>query len=128
MKILIVEDEILIQKSLKRMLEKRGVTVMCTASGREAIDYISKEKFDRIICDLMLQDISGFDILEESKRFYTPSEISTIFVIITAYSSSQVLLTAQKYGCTILSKPFDNLDKVIEIFIGDHHDKAKEEI
>jgi CheY-like chemotaxis protein len=117
MKILIIEDEILIQKSLQKLLEKRGASVDCSSSGRDAITKISVNNYDRIICDLMLQDISGFDVIEESKKKYTLEQIGKIFVIITAYSSQQVMNKAKAYNCSVLNKPFESMSKAIEIFM-----------
>jgi CheY-like chemotaxis protein len=117
MNILLVEDEPLIQKSLKKLLEKKGATVTAVGSGREAISLILENTYDRIICDLMLQDLSGFDIIEESKKKFASEQIGQIFIIITAYSSSQVLSKAREYGCRVLTKPFDNLNEAIELFI-----------
>ena len=114
---LIVEDEILIQKSLRKLLEKKGFDVDTASSGHEAIRLILDNKYNRIVCDLMLQDISGFDVIEESKQKYDLEEISKIFVIITAYSSPQVISKAEKYNCVILNKPFDNIKDTINTFI-----------
>jgi CheY-like chemotaxis protein len=71
--------------------------------------------YDRIVCDLMLQDISGFDVIEESKKKFSTDEISTKFVIMTAYNSPQVLSKANSYQCKLLNKPFDNLEEAIRI-------------
>ena len=117
MKILLVEDEPLIQKSLKALLMRKGCEVDVEASGKKAILKIESTDYDRIICDLMLQDITGFDVIEESKKRYTIKEIGDLFIIITAYSSEQVLDRASKYGCKVLSKPFEDLNKALEIFI-----------
>ena len=117
MNILIVEDEPLIARSLKRLLEKKGCTVTWESTGNGAIETIKNQEFDRIISDLMLQDISGFDVLEESKDKYNISEIGEKFIIITAYSSQQVLNKAATYGCLVLSKPFEDLKEAIDIFI-----------
>ena len=113
--ILIIEDEILIQQSLKKLLERKGMRVDVSASGKIAIDMILSQNFDRIICDLMLQDISGFDVIEESKKKYSPDEIGKKFVIMTAYNSPQVLSRASTYQCKLLNKPFDNLDEAIRL-------------
>lgn len=113
--ILIIEDEILIQQSLKKLFERRGFVVDVSASGKLAIDYILNKNYDRIICDLMLQDISGFDVIEESKKKFSPSEISSKFVIMTAYNSPQVLSRANAYQCKLLNKPFDNLEEALRI-------------
>ena len=123
MKILVIEDEILILKSLQKLLERQGIEVLTTPSGREAIDLIHQNRFDRIICDLMLKDISGFDIIESSKKLYTESEISELFIIITAYSSPQVLNQANKYNCLIINKPFKNIHEAIKRFIQGKNDK-----
>jgi CheY-like chemotaxis protein len=113
--LLIIEDEILIQQSLKKLFERKGVKVDVSASGKQAIDMILKNSYDRIICDLMLQDISGFDVIEESKKKYSLEEIGEKFVIMTAYNSPQVLSRANSYQCRLLNKPFDNLEEAIRL-------------
>jgi CheY-like chemotaxis protein len=114
-KILIIEDEILIQQSLKKLLEMKGIFVDVSASGKIAIDLILKNHYNKIVCDLMLQDISGFDVIEESKKKFSTSEISKKFIIMTAYSSPQVLSRANTYQCQLLNKPFINLEQALQI-------------
>ena len=80
MKILIIEDEVLIQQSLKILMENMGLSVDVTAQGREAIIMLQKTNYDKIICDLMLQDITGFDVIEESLKRYSREEIKNKFV------------------------------------------------
>jgi CheY-like chemotaxis protein len=113
--LLIIEDEILIQQSLKKLFERRGYKVDVSASGKIAIDLILQNDYDRIICDLMLQDISGFDVIEESKKKFSPKEISDKFVIMTAYNSPQVLSRANSYQCRLLNKPFDDLEQAMKL-------------
>lgn len=118
MKILVIEDEILIQKSLQKLLKRGGAEVDVTASGIEAIEMISNTNYDRIVCDLMLKDITGFDIIEESRDKYNEEELSKLFFIITAYSSPQVLEKAHAYGCRVINKPFKNIQETINLFLG----------
>lgn len=117
MKILVIEDEVLIQQSLKKMLEKMGADVSVASRGMDALELIRTNDFDRIICDLMLQDITGFDIIEDSKSKYTLKNISEKFIIITAYSSEQVLTKANEYGCIVLNKPFMDMKKALHTMI-----------
>ena len=117
-KILIIEDETLIALSLKKLLTRRGHLVTTIESGLEAIRLIKGEHYDRVICDLMLQDISGFDIIEESRTYLGESKIRLDFVIMTAYNSSQVLEKAREYGCKILSKPFEDLNQALSVIEG----------
>lgn len=114
MKILIIEDELLIQQSLKILLEKMGMDVVATAHGKEAIKLIHEINFDRIICDLMLQDITGFDIIDESLKKYSRDEIRTKFIIMSAYNSPEILEKAQSYHCKFISKPFHDIQDTLK--------------
>lgn len=115
MKIFVIEDEVLIQQSLKKLFERKGHVVDVSASGKKAIDMIMANDYERIICDLMLQDISGFDVIEESKKKFSPAEISKRFVIMTAYNSPQVLTRANSYQCRLLNKPFDDIEEAMRL-------------
>ena len=117
MKILIIEDELLILKSLQKLVSKKGHDVTALSGGHEAINQILENDFDRIVCDLMLQDITGIDIIEASKKKYTSDEISNKFIIMTAYTSEHVLGKAGNYNCPILAKPFDDIIKVVDDII-----------
>ena len=95
------------------MVEKRGHIVKVTAQGKEGLAMILNEDFDRVICDLMLQDITGFDIIEESKRVFSLDEIKQRFVIMTAYTSDAILAKAKNYQCKIFHKPFKDVEETL---------------
>ncbi len=114
MQILVIEDEALIQRSLKKMLEALGHKVDACSSGREALTLIASKVYDRIVCDLMLQDTTGFDVIEDSKRVMDRKAIASKFVLMTAYSSPQVINRAKSYGCDFLKKPFDSAAHALE--------------
>lgn len=118
-KLLIVEDEILILRSLQSLLTKRGAEVDGVKNGVEAIKLIREGNYDRVICDLMLKDITGFEVIEETKNHLGDKSVSEIFIIITAYSSEQILDRASKYGCPVLSKPFEDMGAALKLFLGD---------
>ena len=118
-KILIIEDETLIARSLKMLLEKSGHCVTWTESGIEAIKLIQEEDFDRIVCDLMLQDISGFDILEEGRRIFTSEEFNNKFIIMTAYNSIPIVEKIGHYNCSYLQKPFIDIKEALRTINGD---------
>ncbi len=117
--ILIIEDEVLIAQSLRKLLERQGHRVETTESGHDAIERIARTPYDRIVCDLMLQDISGFDVLEESRKRFSPAEISEKFILMTAYNSPQVLEKAREYQCEILNKPFEDLRAALKRIEGE---------
>ena len=117
MKILLIEDELLIRKSLEKMLKKKGADVTSIDNGQDAIKLILNDNYDRIVCDLMLKDINGFDIIEDSKTKYSIEEIGKKFIIITAYSSLQIIEKAKSYNCIVIQKPFENIDEVLNLFL-----------
>ncbi len=120
MNIVIIEDEILILKALSKILQKQGHHITSFVSGVDAIDYLKLNKPDRIVCDLMLQDISGFDILEEARQYFKQDELKEKFIIMTAYSSEHVLSKIKDYGCHVLRKPFQNMSEALNIIVGGH--------
>lgn len=107
--ILIVEDEFLIAKSMCKKFETFGHSASSIPSGIEAIKLINLHKFDLVICDLMLQDISGFDVIDEIISKPTTPKI----VIMTAYSSAQIMERAKNYDCKIFQKPFSDLEAAL---------------
>lgn len=117
MKILIVEDEVLIQQSLKILLENMGMEVDATTHGKEAIHLIQNNDYDKIVTDLMLQDITGFDVIEESLKKYSREQIKTKFVIISAYNSPEILEKARSYECLFISKPFHHIQDTLNLMI-----------
>ena len=72
-KILLIEDEILIQKSLKKLLEAKGAVVSVESSGKEAIETIFQNDFDKIIIGInnfySLKEIINFKIINKNKMF-----------------------------------------------------------
>lgn len=113
MKILIIEDEKLIQKSLERYLSSRGAEVESTHLGNYGIKLIRSNFYDKIICDIMLSDITGFEIIESLKRDQIWEEVSKKFVLMTAYCSGKVLERARHYDIPLLKKPFVNFGQTI---------------
>lgn len=115
MKILIIEDEILIQSTMMRFLKKHHHSVTGTASGQSAIELLTTENFDTIFCDLMLQDLNGFDILDYSRSKFGINYVKNKFIIMTAYTSTQIQEKAMSYECPILLKPFESLQIVLKL-------------
>ena len=65
MRILIVEDEVLLAKSLQEILEDSGHTVSSAYDGQEGLELARSAHFDLLILDLMLPGRDGFSITQE---------------------------------------------------------------
>jgi len=70
--ILLAEDNMINQKLVARMLEKRGHTVVVADNGKEALEALEKEHFDLILMDVQMPEMNGFEataaIREKEKK------------------------------------------------------------
>jgi DNA-binding NtrC family response regulator len=112
-RILVVDDERTICIAIQRLLMGRGHEVDTALSGEEAIEKLGRESYNLVITDLNLKKLSGMDLLHWIKH-YAPE---TAVIMITAYGSEKIAVTAMKLGAAdYLPKPFDNdeLELVVE--------------
>src|SRR5690349_4074789 len=68
MKVLVVDDDPLILEFIRRGLSEEGYTVDVATSGGEGAMFARMSQYDAIILDLMLPDMSGFDIVERLRK------------------------------------------------------------
>jgi two-component system, NtrC family, response regulator PilR len=106
--LLIIDDEEKISAVLARMLAKDGHEVEFTTSPVEGVAMLGRRRFDVVLCDLRMPEMSGIDVLERAKR----ANPETDFVVMTAYASVQTAVEAMKKGALdYLIKPF-SVDEV----------------
>jgi two-component system response regulator PilR (NtrC family) len=102
-RILVIDDEKSMREFLELMLERDGYYVRCAEGGIEAMRILESERFDLVITDIRMKPMSGLDVLKQCKPFYP----GTIFIIISAYASTETAVAAMKEGAyDYLPKPF----------------------
>lgn len=122
MKVLVVDDEIVSQKKMLKIMEEFGECVS-VASGQEAIDTFRQAwetglPFELIFLDISMPDISGIDVLNkiraiEKKKALTGANIVKV-IMVTAHSHQDVVVGSMKAGCNnYIVKPFDR-SKVVQ--------------
>ncbi|MBI5050424.1 MAG: response regulator [Nitrospirae bacterium] len=81
MKILIVDDDIHIQRLYKEELEDEGYEVVVAGTGKEALVLFEKEKPDIVTLDILMPDIDGISLLRTMKEQApkTPIIMSTAY-------------------------------------------------
>jgi two-component system response regulator HydG len=113
LKIMIVDDEMIVRESFRHWFEKIGHEVDTAASGPDALKKLDKTAFDLLFVDIKMPGMNGIDLLQRIKADYP----DTTVVIITAYGSIETAVTAMKLGASdYLLKPFkpDHLTLVME--------------
>jgi signal transduction histidine kinase len=79
LRILIVDDEVALTRSLAKMLDRHEVDI--TNSGRDALALIARRRYDVAICDVMMPDITGIQLFHELRKAEDP--ITDRFLFIT---------------------------------------------
>ncbi len=121
-KVLLVEDELVLRKSVRDWLEEDGYNIECVETGEEALKRIKEEEFGVIVLDLRLPDIDGLQVFEQAKEL----KPETQGVIITAYPSRETQEKARRLGLLdYLAKPFkvEDLEKLITQALGEAEGK-----
>ncbi len=103
MKILLVEDDIMLNEMIWEYITSTGHLIKSVKNGKDALEVLEKEKFDLLILDINLPDIDGFTILE--KMHEQKSMIPTIYI--SALIDIEDISRAFDLGCfDYLKKPF----------------------
>ena len=102
-RILVIDDEMIVCESCKRILEEDGYEVETALSGKEAFEKMKENPFDIVITDLKMPGIDGMEIL----RIFHKDYPDTIVIMITGFSTVETAVEAMKLGAfDYIPKPF----------------------
>jgi len=103
MKVLVVDDELIIHESLKKTLVREGFTVDSAFSAKEGLAFLARESYELILTDLMMPEMDGLEFLHEIQK----AEYNIPIIMITGYPTIRTGLTALRMGAAdYLPKPF----------------------
>ena len=104
MQILVVEDEVLLARSLKEILEESGHSVSLAYDGEEGLELARSMHFDLLILDLMLPKLNGFQVARSLRKERSGLPI----LMLTAKSDILARVEGLDSGADYyLTKPFD---------------------
>lgn len=110
-KILIIDDEPLMRISITDALIAEGYDVKEVESGRQGMNFISKDNYNVIITDLKLPEVDGMEILKTALKRSPKSKV----IMMTAYGSVDTAVDAMKQGAyDYITKPF-SMDELLII-------------
>lgn len=99
-KILLVEDDPTMRRALRLLLEQQGYSIAEAADGEEALAILAGARFDLVVTDLFLREVSGLDIFRRHHH-------ETPVLIITGHGESALGRRArEESGGWFLEKPF----------------------
>jgi DNA-binding NtrC family response regulator len=117
-KILVVDDEVNLLKTLSDILNRSGYEVATAKDGTSALGLIGKDGFDIALLDIRMPHMDGIELLERIKAQRPDMEI----IIMTAYGTIETAKRSMKLGAyDYILKPLDidevlmNLKKITEM-------------
>ena len=103
MKLLLVEDNIQLNKALSAILKRNSYLVDSALDGEEALIYLKDYEYDVIVLDIMLPKIDGLEVLKRARR----DGVNTPIILLTARSTVEDKITGLDLGADdYLPKPF----------------------
>lgn len=108
-KILTCDDEKNIVRLIQVNLERQGYEVVTAYNGRECLEKVAAEHPDLIVLDLMMPEMTGFEVLEELKK--NPETQNIPVIMLTARTQDQDVLRGWQSGVECyLTKPFNPIE------------------
>jgi len=112
MRVLLVEDDSSVAKSIELMLQSEGFIVDSTDLGEDGLEIGKLYDYDIIILDLMLPDIDGYEVLRRLRA----ARVSTPILILSGLSEPDHKIRGLGIGADdYLTKPFDKRELVARI-------------
>jgi two-component system nitrogen regulation response regulator NtrX len=108
-KILIVDDESSIRKSLSAILEDEGFDVLVASDGAQGLSLMAQELPDAVLLDIWMPGQDGLEVLKEAKKRFPNLQ----FIIMSGHGTIETAVRATKLGAfDFIEKPL-SLDKVM---------------
>src|SRR5204863_3115926 len=110
--VLVVDDELLIRKSLSKVLRAKGYAVELASTGAEGLEKASDVRPHVMILDMRLPDTDGLSVLKRARELDPLLQV----IVITAFGDVQSAVDAMKLGaCDFLRKPYEMEDIALAV-------------
>lgn len=110
-KLLIIDDEPLILKTLEKILQDSAEVIFTAERGDEGIKILNSEEIHCVICDINMPGMNGVEVVKAIRE----SGNNVPFIFYTGHGNRELMLEAVKYGVfDFLNKPdLDGLEEVV---------------
>ena len=120
-----VEDDPTLREVLQEVLTARGLDVVASSRGEEALHRAKEEPFDLIVADIRMEGINGLDTIEQARQIQP--DIGSI--VVSGFASEEETLRAVKLNVAgYLKKPFrvPELLELINTFLAQRSEKLRQ--
>lgn len=102
-KILIVDDEPLVRRTISRVPESEGMTTLQAASGVQALDMVGSQHFDLIILDIVMDGMDGFQVIRQIRGL---GILTPVFILSGRQADNDKILALGIGADDYITKPF----------------------
>lgn len=106
-RVLVIDDEEDIRTSIKDVLENEGFSVFGAQDGANGLVLLEKERFDMIILDVMMPQMSGWDVFTKIMKAKPEYKGKVMFLSVVEVSESRKKELISAGAADYLTKPFD---------------------
>lgn len=125
MKILVIDDDRGLRRSLSLILEDAGYTVVQAADGAEGLRMAAAELPAMILCDVRMPEMDGLEFLDR----YREKGGAALVLVMTAYGSSDLAVEAMKKGAyDYIPKPFGADEVVLTVRKAEEREDLRREV
>ncbi len=109
--VLVIDDEESMRHALAKGFQRAGFTSTEAATGKDGVDRFVEGRFDAVLTDVKLPDLSGLDIV----AILTEMDARIPVVVMTGYGTVEMALEAMRRGAKdYVQKPF-SVDEVVRV-------------
>ena len=121
-RVLVIDDEPGITLLCDRLLTKAGFIVKVQTDPRLALELLNKERFDLLLVDIRMPEVSGFDVMQQAREIQRDMAI----LAMTGFGTVETAIQALRSGVDgLILKPFDKkeLIQAVEQALSDSQQK-----
>jgi DNA-binding response OmpR family regulator len=102
LRVLVVEDDFAIRNLVKAVLSRANIRTEEAGDGEEALRLLSSQHYDVVVLDLMLPEVSGFELLERIRQ-----QCHGCVVVLTAAADHEIENLPRDLVFGVIRKPFN---------------------
>jgi len=111
-RILLVDDEEIIRKTLAVSLQEEGYEVITASTGEDAIRKLKEGVYDLVITDLIMEGVGGMEVLKIARQL----DHEAMVMILTGYGSLESAIDALRLGVhDYLLKPYNPTELFVKV-------------
>src|SRR4030066_1538537 len=124
MKILIIDDEDSMRHMLSVILKREGYEPVSLGDARAALEEISRDDFDFILCDIRMPSMDGLEFLKALKE----QDARHTGIMMSAYGTIDTAIECMKLGAyDYISKPFKADEIILTVRKAEERERLKRE-